>query len=95
MVSTATDVLGTTLSEPVTDETGSETHVFTLKLGSAILSLGNCRTSSVEVGIPEIFGVTGISEVVRTLVLTLPRDLDSVKRVRFARSGFDSGDKDG
>jgi len=95
VISIVTDVLGTTLSAPVTDETGSVTHVFTLKLGSVILSLGNCRTSSVEAGIPEMFGVTRISEVVGTIVLTLPGDLDLVKRVRFSRSGFDSGDKDG
>lgn len=95
MISTVTTVLGTTLSEPVTDETGSKTDVFIFKLGSVILSLGNCRTSCVEAGIPEIFGVTRISEVVGTAVLTLPGDLDPVKRVRFARRGFDSGDKDG
>ena len=90
-----TDVLGTTLSELVTDETGSVTHVFILKLGSVILSLDNCRTSCVEAGIPEMFGVTRISEVVGTTVLTLLGDLDLVKRVHFARRGFDSGDKDG
>ena len=70
-------------------------HVFTLKLGSVILSLGNCRNSCTEAGIPEMFGVTRISEVVGTTVLTLPGDLDPVKRVCFARSGFDSGDKNG
>ena len=42
-----------------------------------------------------MFGVTRISEVAGTIVLTLPGDLDPVKRVRFSRSGFDSGDKDG
>lgn len=88
-----TDVLGTTIFEQVTDETGSVTHVFILKLGSVILSFGNCRTSCVEAGIPEIFGVTRISEVVGTTILTLPGDLDPVKRVHFSRRGFDSGDK--
>ena len=39
-------------------------------------------------------GVTRISEVVGTLVLTTLGDLDPVKRVRFALSGL-SGDKDG
>ena len=42
-----------------------------------------------------MFGVTGVSDVVGTPVLTLPRDLESVKRVRFVRNSFDSGDKDG
>jgi len=95
MGSTATDVWGITLYEPITDETGSVAKVFTLKLGSVILSLGDCRTSSIEARIPEMFGVTGISEVVGTLVLTLPGDLEPVKRVCFVHSSFDSGDKDG
>ena len=42
-----------------------------------------------------MFGVTGVSDVVGTLVLTLPGDLELVKRVRFVRNSFDSGDKDG
>ncbi len=41
-----------------------------------------------------MFGVTGISDVVGTLVLTLIGDLEPVKRVCFVRTGFDSGDKD-
>ena len=90
-----TDVLGTTLSEPVTDETGLVTHVFTLELGSVILSLGSCRTSCVEAGIPEMFGVTGVSDGVGTLVPTLPGDFEPIKRVCFVRNSFDSGDKDG
>jgi hypothetical protein len=42
-----------------------------------------------------MFGVTGVSDGVGTLVLTLPGDLEPVKRVRFVRNSFDSGDKDG
>ena len=42
-----------------------------------------------------MFGVTGISDVVGTIVLTLMRDFEPVKRVRFVRIVFDSGDKDG
>ena len=42
-----------------------------------------------------MFGVTGILYVVGTLVLTLIGDLEPIKRVRFVRTGFDSGDKDG
>ena len=41
-----------------------------------------------------MFGVTGIFDGVETLVLTLPGDLEPVKRVRFVRNGFDSEDKD-
>ena len=40
-------------------------------------------------------GVTGTSDVVGTLVLTFKGDFEPVKRVRFARTVFDSGDKDG
>ena len=42
-----------------------------------------------------MFGVTGISDVVVTLVLTLIGDFELVKRVRFVRNSFDSRDKDG
>ena len=42
-----------------------------------------------------MFGVTGTYEGVETLVLTLPGDLEPVKRVRFVRNSFDYGDKDG
>jgi hypothetical protein len=42
-----------------------------------------------------MFGVTGTSDVVGTLVLTLTGDLEPVERDRFARVVFDSGDKDG
>ena len=42
-----------------------------------------------------MFGVTRISDVVGTLVLTLIGDFEPVKRVRFVRTVFDSGDKDG
>ena len=42
-----------------------------------------------------MFGVTGVSDVVGTLVLTLIGDLEPVKRVHFVRTGFDSRDKDG
>lgn len=42
-----------------------------------------------------MFGVTGVFVGVGTLVPTLPGDFDPVKRVRFFRISFDSGDKDG
>ena len=42
-----------------------------------------------------MFGVTGISNVVGTLVLTLIGDFEPVKRVHFVRTVFGSGDKDG
>ena len=42
-----------------------------------------------------MFGVTGISDVVGTLVLTLIGDFKPVKRVRFVCTVFDSEDKDG
>lgn len=41
-----------------------------------------------------MFGVTGVSHVVGTLVLTLPGDLEPVKKVLFVRNSFNSGDKD-
>ena len=42
-----------------------------------------------------MLGVTGTSDAVGTLVLTFKGDFEPVKRVRFARTVFDSGDKDG
>ena len=48
-----------------------------------------------EAGFPEMFGVTRISDVVGTLVLTFKGDFELVRRVRFARTVFDSGNKDG
>ena len=69
--------------------------MFTFTLGSALLSFGGCGTSSVKAGILEMFGVTGVSDGVRTLVPTLPKDFEPVKRVHFVHNSFDSGDKDG
>ena len=92
--STMTVVWGERLSEPVENGTGSVTQVFTVRLGSVSLSFCGCWASSVEVGVPEMFGVTGVSDVVRTLVLTLTGDLEPVKRACFVRTSFDSGDKD-
>jgi len=54
----------------------------------------NCGTSSIEAGIPEIVGVTGVSEDVETQVSNKPGDFDLVKRVRFAQNGFVYGVKD-
>ena len=42
-----------------------------------------------------MFGVTGTLDVVGTLVLTFKGYFEPVKRVRFVRTVFDSGDKDG
>ena len=42
-----------------------------------------------------MFGVTGISDVVGTVVLTLIGDFEPVKRVRFVYTVFDFEDKDG
>jgi len=42
-----------------------------------------------------MFGVTGVSASVRTLVPTSPGDFELVKRVLFVCISFDSGDKDG
>ena len=69
--------------------------MFTVTLGSVLLSSCGYGTSSVEAGIPEMFGVTGVSDGIGTLVLTLPGDFEPFKRVRFVRNSFDSGDKDG
>ena len=41
-----------------------------------------------------MFRVTRVSDVVGTLVLTLPGDFEPVKQVRFVHNNFDSGDKD-
>jgi len=43
------------------------------------VSYCNCGTSSVEVGIPEIVGVNGVSEDVETQVSDKPGDFDPVK----------------
>ena len=48
-----------------------------------------------EAGFLEMFGVTRIPDVVGTLVLTFKGDFELVQRVRFARTVFDSRDKDG
>ena len=48
-----------------------------------------------EAGFPEMFGVTRIPDVVGTLVLTFKGDFELVRRARFVRIVFDSGDKDG
>ena len=74
-----TDVWGITPSESAVDVAGSGIEVFTVTLGSVVMSFCGCGISSVEVGIPEMFGVTGVSDVVGTLVLTLTGDLEPVK----------------
>ena len=90
-----TDVWGITPSESVVDGADSGIEVFTLTLGSVLLSSSGYGTSSVKAGVPEIFGVTGVSEGVGTLVRTRPGDFELVKRVCFVRNSFDFGDKDG
>ena len=42
-----------------------------------------------------MLGVTRISDVVGTLVLTFKGNFELVRRVHFAQIVFDSGDKDG
>ena len=53
-----------------------------------------CGISPVEVEIPEMFGVTGVSEDVGVLAPTNLGDFDPVKRVRFVHNGFVSGVND-
>jgi len=59
------------------------------------MSSYNCGTSSLKVDVPEMIGVTVVSDDVETKVSNKPDELDSVKRDRFARNGFISGVKDG
>jgi len=59
------------------------------------MSSCNCGTSYVEVGIPEMVGVTRVSEDIGTQVSNKPGDFDPVKRVHLPRNGFVSGVKDG
>ncbi len=54
-----------------------------------------CGISSVEAGIPEMFGVTGVSEDVGVLAPTNLGDFDLVKRVLLVRNGFAFGVNDG
>ena len=59
------------------------------------MSFCYCGISSVEAGMPEMFGVTGVSEDVGVLAPTNLGDFDPVKRVRFVQNGFASGVNDG
>ena len=81
--------------ESILDGFGSGIYVFSVTLGSVLMSSCNCGTSSVEVGIPEIVGVTGVSEDVETQVSSKPRDFDPVKQDCLAQNGFISRVKDG
>jgi len=70
---------GVTPSESVLDGAGSRIEAFTVTLGSVLMSSCNCGTSSIEAGIPEIVGVTGVSEDVETQVTNKTGDFDLVK----------------
>ena len=83
-----TDVWGVTPSELAVDRASLGIGVFTVTLGSVVMSFCGCGISSVEAGIPEMFGVTGVSEDVRVLAPTKLGDFDPVKRVRFVRNSF-------
>jgi len=58
------------------------------------MSSGNCETSSLKVNVPEIIGVTGVSDDVETKVPNNPDELDSIKRDCFVRIGYASRGKD-
>ena len=68
-----------TPSEPVLDGIGLGIDVFTITVGSVLVSSCNYGTSSVEARIPKIVGVTGVSEDVETQVSNKPGDFDPVK----------------
>jgi len=59
------------------------------------MSSYNCRTSSVKAGVPEIIGVTEVSNDVETQVSNKPGDFDPIKQDYLARNGFISRVKDG
>ena len=62
--------------------------------GSVLLSSSGCRTSSTRAWIPEMLGVTGVSEGVGIFVPTRLGDFEPVKRVHFVRNNFVSSEKD-
>ena len=54
-------------------------EVSTVTLGSVLMSSCNCGTSFVKADVPEIIGVTGVSEDVETQVSNKLGDFDPVK----------------
>jgi len=68
-----------TPSESTLDGASSVIEVFTITLGSVLMSSCNCGTSFVKVGIPEMVGVTRVLEDVETQVSNKPIDFDLIK----------------
>ena len=73
------DVGGVTPFESALDGASLGIEVFTITLGLVLMSSRNCGTSSIEAGIPEIVGVTRVSEDVETQVSNKLGDIDPVK----------------
>ena len=69
-------------------------EVSTVTLGLVLMSSCNCGTSSVKADVPEMIGVTVVSDDAETKVSNKLDELDSVKRDCFVRIGFASGVKD-
>ena len=57
-----TDVWGVTPSKSAVDGAGLGLEVFTITLGSVLMSSCGRRTSSIKAGVPEMVGVTGVPE---------------------------------
>ncbi len=89
------DAWGVTPSESAVDGASLGIEVFTITLGSVVMSFCCCGISPVEAGISEMFRVTGVSKDVGVLALTNLGDFDPVKRVCFVRNGFTSRVNDG
>ena len=85
---------GVTPSESAVDGVGLGVEVFTVTLGSVLMSSCDCGTSSIKAWIPEMVGVTVVFEDVGTQVPSKPGDFDPVKRVRFVQNSFVSRVKD-
>ena len=77
--SAVTDVGGVTPSESAPGGAVSGIEVSTVTLGSVIMSSYNCGTSSVKVDVPEIIGVTVVSDDVETQVSNKSGEFNSIK----------------
>ena len=70
-------------------------EVSNVTLGSVLMSSCSCGTSSLKAYVPEMIGVTVVSDDVETKVSNKPDELDSVMLDRFTQNGFVSRVKDG